>query len=108
MPPEQELIQQWLTRAHEDLRAAAVDVATEPPLIDDACFHCQQAVEKSLKAFLVSSQVEFERSHDLDYLLDLCVDLDVSFEQWRHSGDPLTDYAVRFRYPYAGSPPTLE
>jgi predicted nucleotidyltransferase len=33
-------------------RAHSVDLAAAPPLIGAAVFHCQQATEKSLKAFL--------------------------------------------------------
>lgn len=29
-----------------------LDLAAEPPLVEDACFHAQQVVEKVLKAFL--------------------------------------------------------
>ena len=40
----------WLLRAAEDLAAAAV--LTAPATLRSALFHCQQAAEKSLKAFL--------------------------------------------------------
>lgn len=42
----------WLLKAEDDLRGATIDLGAEPPLLGDAAFHCQQAVEKSLKAFL--------------------------------------------------------
>ena len=42
----------WLAKAAQDLRAADVDLAAEPPLVEDAAFHAQQAAEKSLKALL--------------------------------------------------------
>jgi HEPN domain-containing protein len=42
----------WLRKAEGDLRAAAVDLGADPPLVDDALFHCQQAVEKALKGLL--------------------------------------------------------
>ena len=31
----------WLQKAAKDLRAAEVDLAVSPPLIEDALFHCQ-------------------------------------------------------------------
>ena len=40
----------WLLRSEEDLAAAAVLAA--PATLRSALFHCQQAAEKSLKAFL--------------------------------------------------------
>ena len=42
----------WLSKAEADLRGATVDLAADPPLLEDALFHCQQAAEKALKAFL--------------------------------------------------------
>jgi hypothetical protein len=45
----------WLVKAANDLRAAAVDLAATPPLLEDALFHCQQAAEKAFKAFLTES-----------------------------------------------------
>lgn len=36
-----------------------------------ACFHAQQASEKSLKALLVAFGIDFPRSHALDRLLAL-------------------------------------
>jgi HEPN domain-containing protein len=35
-------------------------------------FHCQQAVEKCLKAFLVLHDIEPPRSHDLLFLKTIC------------------------------------
>ena len=43
----------WLRKASSDLRYAGIDLAAEPAAPEDAVFHCQQAVEKALKAFLV-------------------------------------------------------
>src|SRR5919199_4528664 len=42
----------WIERAVNDLRGAQIDLAASPPLVEDALFHCQQATEKLLKAFL--------------------------------------------------------
>jgi HEPN domain-containing protein len=41
----------WFQKAANDLRGADIDLAAEPPLVEDALFHCQQAVEKSIKGF---------------------------------------------------------
>jgi HEPN domain-containing protein len=38
----------WFAKAANDLRGADVDLAADPPLLGDALFHCQQAVEKAL------------------------------------------------------------
>jgi HEPN domain-containing protein len=38
---------------------------------DTVAFHCQQAVEKYVKAILVRHRVEFRKTHDIGQLLDL-------------------------------------
>jgi len=108
MSPERELLEQWLERVRRDLRCAEVDLAAQPPLTEDACFHCQQAVEKALKAFLVYRGVEFEKTHDIDLILDLCTEADGAFEQLRDQATRLTVYAVRFRYPDVSPAPSAE
>jgi len=52
----------WLRRAAADLRGAEVDLAADPPLAGDAVFHCQQAAEKALKAFLAWHDVPFRKT----------------------------------------------
>lgn len=99
MQPEHDLVRYWLYHVEVDLRCAEVDLAAAPPLTLDACFHCQQAVEKALKAFLVYRDVEFETSHLIAYLLDLCAGQEPLFEELRASAVPLTVYASRLRYP---------
>ena len=106
MPPELELIKQWMERSAADLRSAQVLLEASPPLTETSCFHCQQTVEKALKALLAYRNVEFPWSHQIGYLFDLCADFDESIEQFRDSAVPLTDYAVRFRYPRGGNSPT--
>jgi HEPN domain-containing protein len=64
-------------------------------------FHAQQCVEKALKAFLTAFSIPFERRHDLNYLLALCVSVDPAFAQFHADADTLTPYAVEFRYPDA-------
>ena len=65
---------EWLTKARDDLTTVGLlRVFDEYPAVV-ACFHCQQAVEKSLKAFLAARDIPFLYRHDLGYLLDLCRD----------------------------------
>jgi len=47
----------WIRKASEDLRAARHDRTADPPLLGDAAFHWEQAVEKALKAFLTAHLV---------------------------------------------------
>ena len=108
MPPELELVQQWLQRAQSDLSVAQAAMDLQRPEAAAVCFHCQQAVEKCLKGFLVYQDTDFEWSHEIEYLINLCVGADKSFEQFRSSAGPLTEYAVRFRYPCEEPDPTIK
>ena len=54
----------WLSRAAIDLRAAALDLAGDPPLLEDLVFHCQQAVEKALKGMLTWHDEPFGKTHN--------------------------------------------
>ncbi|MGH7537641.1 MAG: HEPN domain-containing protein [Gemmatimonadales bacterium] len=89
----------WLAKADLDLRSARVDIAAEPPILGDALFHCQQAVEKGLKAFLTWHDQPFRKIHDRVELGGQCASLDQSLEAVVRPAVRLTEYAWRFRYP---------
>jgi HEPN domain-containing protein len=55
----------WLQKAGQDLRRVERCLADEPPDVEDALFHCQQAAEKALKAFLTWHDQPFKKTHDL-------------------------------------------
>lgn len=97
MPGMKTFIEAWLKKAEGDIITAQRVLEIEPMVLDAACFHCQQAVEKSLKAFIAYNGREIERTHSITYLLSECADFDPLFG----SIDPLNlnAYAVRSRYP---------
>lgn len=66
----------WLKKAANDLRAAALDLEADPPLLEDVVFHCQQAVEKSLKAFLTFHDRPFRKTHNLEEIGEACLKID--------------------------------
>lgn len=61
------------------------------------CFHCQQAVEKYLKALLIKNNKEVTKTHNIDFLLKQCMEINSVFEEY--IGNPLSEYAVDTRYP---------
>ncbi len=61
-------------------------------------FHCQQAVEKSLKAALAARDVEFPYTHDLDGLLELCGENGLDVPGDLDGVDRLAPYGVHLRY----------
>lgn len=100
MRPEEELVLEWLTKADDDLRLADLAVGASPPVCWGAAFHAQQAAEKCLKALLTHHRIEFEKSHDLAYLLQLCMGAEPNACHLRPGATGLTDFAVDSRYPF--------
>lgn len=89
----------WLQKARNDLVSARVLLGNSEPITDTACFHCQQSVEKVLKAFLVFNGIKFEKVHSLPYLLDLCERSNASINEIREIAESLAPFAVEARYP---------
>jgi HEPN domain-containing protein len=91
-------IRQWLFKARHDLRSAKRLFTDEPPILDTAAYHCQQAAEKALKAFLVLHDVQFSKIHLLLPLVEQCIDVDPAFAGLREAAEALTPFATVFRY----------
>ena len=99
-------IESWIQKAEHDLMSAQRLLEIEPMILDNACFHCQQAVEKYLKAFLIFRGLDIERTHNIIFLLARCADFDSEFA----TIDPMNinAYAVRGRYPDTNLMPEKE
>ncbi len=70
-----------------------------PDYFDIIAFHCQQATEKYIKAILVHREIEFERSHDLIYLLELLPE-DIAVTDAKYKKAVLLNgFSVQIRYP---------
>ena len=95
------LLREWCGKANEDLTAA--QVLAERDLHGVALFHCQQAVEKAIKAYLLFHEQDVPKTHDLVRLINLASEMDHRWSDWLELGDVLTQYAVEVRYPGAGN-----
>lgn len=107
-PEKAEEVRAWLKKASSDLRAGGVDLAAHPPLIGDALFHCQQAVEKALKAFLTAHDAPFRKTHDLDELAIACGRINPDLQREVNPALELTTFAWAFRYPGESEEPSKE
>lgn len=96
---------EWLAKAESDHRAAATLLANTDSLREIIAFHCQQAVEKYLKALLVVWQVQFPRTHNIGTLLDLIATVDEPLAASLSNSTILTPFGVEIRYP--GDSPEL-
>ena len=89
----------WMVKAWRDLETARRAADGKPPFYDVAVYHCQQSAEKAVKAFLVQHDKSYEKTHDIEVLVDLACEIDTSFSKLADAADVLTPYATRFRYP---------
>ncbi|HWZ16207.1 MAG TPA: HEPN domain-containing protein [Mucilaginibacter sp.] len=99
-------VNSWINKAEHDLISAQRLLEIEPMILDNACFHCQQAIEKLLKAFLIYHGQDVERTHNIIFLLSECANFDPVFG----AIDPLdiNTYAVQGRYPDSNLMPSKE
>jgi HEPN domain-containing protein len=107
-PPEtvlRELVKQWFEKANADLEAAEQLSTQNGRFRVIVAFHCQQAVEKYLKALLVFRQVDFPKTHDIAKLLERIASVDATTAETLKEADSLTPFGVEARYP--GDAPEL-
>ena len=63
---------EWVEKAEGDFVVAAqIMRRRQHRVLDAACFHCQQTVEKYFKARLCEAGIAFPKTHDLVALLGL-------------------------------------
>ncbi|HBX49570.1 MAG TPA: hypothetical protein DEH02_00705 [Bacteroidales bacterium] len=92
-------IKDWIDKADHDLGSAKIIFIHIPEYFDTIAFHCQQAVEKYIKSALIFYEIEFLRSHDLIYLLDLLSQKNDIDENTFNMAIKLNGFSVQIRYP---------
>jgi HEPN domain-containing protein len=97
------LVRAWLQKAANDLVSAKKLSGADDPL-DTAIYHCQQASEKAVKAYLCYAGAQIEKTHDVERLIKLAARHLPEFSQWLDEAEIVTPYATRFRYPMEDTP----
>ena len=101
-----EVAKQWVEKAEEDFRNAEYTLTMPKHCpYSTVCFHCQQCVEKYIKALLVLHEVEFPRIHDIGELIRLLPE-NMPLSLTDEEQERLSDYAVMVRYPMEVEPIT--
>jgi HEPN domain-containing protein len=100
-----ELVKDWLTRGRQDLRGATILAAAEDAPLDLAIYHCQQAAEKAVKAFLQWRDEPFAKTHNLRALVIQAATLEKGFGAFEAPAGILTPYVSAFRYPGGADEP---
>ena len=92
---------EWVCCAEEDYDVASSQFRrrTKRPTANAIGFHCQQCVEKYLKARLEEANLPIPKVHDLVLLLQRLLTAEPLWASFAPALRSLNDYAVRFRYP---------
>lgn len=89
----------WMAKASQDRRSAVLVLADDPPLLEPAADHCQQAAEKLLKALLAAAGTNIPKTHDLRRLSKLAASLFPALAPGMSAVSDLTPWGTATRYP---------
>ena len=98
---------EWVKYEEDDYDVACLLMRSRKKLLTNAIgFHCQQCVEKYLKARLEEAGLPVPKVHALVVLLRLLAPVEPLWMTFEPAAVHLTHYAVKFRYP--GHVPTKQ
>ncbi|MBI4242064.1 MAG: HEPN domain-containing protein [Candidatus Rokubacteria bacterium] len=100
----EKIVREWREYASRDWHRIHTMLREEDPLA--AGFFLQQAVEKYLKAYLISQGWGLRKTHELDRLLDASTQYAAKLMEFRPLCERVSTYYVVERYPgVAGTGP---
>ncbi len=94
-----QIVYAWIEKADHDLGSAKLVFLHIPDYFDTIAFHCQQAVEKYIKASLVYFEIKFPKTHDLIYLLELLSGKVEIVQKLYEKAIVLDRFSIEVRYP---------
>ena len=86
-----DITKEWIGKAEKDCLVARRELEAEPPAYD--------VWKKYFKAILQEHDIAFERTHDLDILLEKCKDYVPELDHFKEEIVELSSFAVEVRYP---------
>ena len=91
---------EWINKSDQDYQTAVVMARKRKvPVPDVVGFHCQQCIEKYLKALLVLKKLDFPKTHDLLDLLAILTENEPLLDVLKPDLRILNPFSVQFRYP---------
>jgi HEPN domain-containing protein len=94
-----ETAKEWIKYGDDDLDSAHILKGAYRQHNEIICYHCQQAVEKYLKGFLVSHDITPPKIHVLEHLCAICSEKDAAFDTIALDCAYLSPFATQARYP---------
>ena len=89
---------EWLEKAGRDLKSAKV-LKQNVCGNDVVAFHCQQAIEKSLKGYLLKLTGQVAEGHSLIYLCKEASNYNIEFKKRLKDCAFVNQYYIETRYP---------
>lgn len=88
----------WLEIAARDLLAARL-LMEQKQCLEIAGFHCQQAMEKSLKAYIIHAAGMLVDGHNVTWLCRQAVKYNPEFRRWLEDCAEMNRLYIETRYP---------
>ena len=88
----------WLDRANEDILCAKI-LLEDDRCYNAAAFHCQQTIEKALKAYILLKSDILADGHNLPWLCKRASKYDNKFSGWLAQSTSLSKCYIETRYP---------
>jgi HEPN domain-containing protein len=93
-------IEEWVSIAQSDYDyALKTSKIFYPVPIEMICYHCQQSVEKILKAYSLAKGNKLTKTHDLEVLIEQCKQHSPDFDKYTKICTKITSYVAISRYP---------
>ena len=105
-PKESLYPEDWFNKAEKDFERTRARLNEGD--LEDAAFHLQQAIEKYLKAYLLSRGWKLKKIHDLEFLLDEATKYYQKLEDFRPLCQEVTGYYLLERYPFLREEPSYK
>jgi HEPN domain-containing protein len=90
------VVGEWINSARDDLSMASLGARV--PIPASTCYHCGQAVEKILKAYIIAEENKLTKTHDLNILLENCERYSSDFGKFKKQCAEITAFST-IRYP---------
>ena len=94
-----EEVKEWLEVADRDFDSALLLNEAVRRHYEVICYLCAQALEKYLKGYLVFNDIVPKKTHDLNILNDLCIEINMDFNNIAVECGFLIRFATDIRYP---------
>jgi HEPN domain-containing protein len=92
-------VKEWLMIADDDFDSAKILNESMRKHNEIICYHCAQSIEKYLKAYLIFHDIVPEKTHNLLFLNNICIEKDKKFEEVITECGYMNRFGIDTRYP---------